>query len=158
LKLTFLWRSINLKWWNSFTCLQWWNHRVLINIESALNSRLFLTWSALSLTKKQPYKSGKIQSKFCFCWIYKTTKTGHNHMWLLRVRALCYSHDCSNGDIHLIEPQAWKLTLYIYISVDETSDKKALPVCEEVLKQTQMTEKRQMLMFVKKLDFLPNRE
>ncbi len=31
------------------------------------------------------------------------------------VRALCYSHDCSNGDIHMIESQAWKLTLYIYI-------------------------------------------
>ena len=106
-----------MKWWNSFTCLQWWNHRVLINIESALNSRLFLTWSALSLTKKQPYKSGKIWSKLCFCWISKTTKTGHNNMWLLMVRALCYSHDYSNGDIRLIEPQAWKLTLYLYISV-----------------------------------------
>ncbi len=68
------------------------------------------TWSAIISDQKQPFKCGKIQRKFCFCWISKITKTGLNNMWLLMVRACAIHVTVLMGTWHA----SW---LYIYISL-----------------------------------------
>jgi hypothetical protein len=55
----------------------------------------------LTLTKNNHIQAGKFKVSFVFAGFLRSLR-----QVIVDGQSLCYSHDCSNGDIRLIEPQA----------------------------------------------------